>query len=53
MFVIIKNGGKQYKVQSGDIVKLESLGEEKGKKVSFFGENITESYKALYVRREV
>ena len=35
MFVIIKNGGKQYKVQSGDIVKLDSLGQEKGKKVSF------------------
>ena len=34
MFVIIKNGGKQYKVQSGDIVKLEYLGEDKGKKLS-------------------
>ena len=34
MFVIIKNGGKQYKIQSGDIVKLEYLGEDKGKKLS-------------------
>ena len=34
MFVIIKNGGKQYKVQSGDIVKLDYLGENKGKKLS-------------------
>ena len=34
MFVIIKNGGKQYKVQSGDIVKLDYLGEDKGKKLS-------------------
>ena len=35
MFVIIKTGGKQYKIQPGDIVKLELLGEEKGKKVTF------------------
>ena len=34
MFVIIKNGGKQYKVQSGDIIKLDSLGYEKGKKLN-------------------
>ena len=34
MFVIIKNGGKQYKVQSGDIVKLDYLGEDEGKKLS-------------------
>ena len=34
MFVIIKNGGKQYKIQSGDIVKLDYLGEDKGKKLS-------------------
>ena len=34
MFVIIKNGGKQYRVQSGDIVKLDYLGEDKGKKLS-------------------
>ena len=35
MFVIIKTGGKQYKIQPGDIVKLELLGDEKGKKVIF------------------
>ena len=34
MFVVIKNGGKQYKLQSGDIVKLDYLGEDKGKKLS-------------------
>ena len=34
MFVIIKNGGKQYKVHSGDIVKLDYLGQDKGKKLS-------------------
>jgi large subunit ribosomal protein L21 len=35
MFVIIKSGGKQYKVESGDIVKLDYLGQDKGKKISF------------------
>ena len=35
MFVIIKTGGKQYKIQPGDIVKLELLDDEKGKKVTF------------------
>lgn len=35
MFVIIKNGGKQYKVQSGDIIKLDNLGQDKGKEISF------------------
>ena len=34
MFVVIKNGGKQYKVQSGDIVKLDYLGQDKGKILS-------------------
>ena len=34
MFVVIKNGGKQYKVQAGDIVKLDYLGQDKGKKLS-------------------
>ena len=34
MFVVIKNGGKQYKVQAGDIVKLDYLGQDKGKTVS-------------------
>jgi large subunit ribosomal protein L21 len=34
MFVVIKNGGKQYKVQTGDIIKLDYLGQDKGKKIS-------------------
>ena len=34
MFVVIKNGGKQYKVQTGDIIKLDYLGQDKGKTVS-------------------
>ena len=35
MFVIIKNGGKQYKVQSGDIIKLDYQGSDKGNKIVF------------------
>ena len=34
MFVEIKNGGKQYKVQTGDIIKLDYLGQDKGKTIS-------------------
>ncbi len=34
MFVVFKNGGKQYKVQTGDIVKLDYLGQDKGKTLS-------------------
>ena len=34
MFVVLKNGGKQYKVQTGDIVKLDYLGQDKGKTLS-------------------
>ena len=34
MFVVIKNGGKQYMVQTGDIVKLDYLGQDKGKTLS-------------------
>ena len=34
MFVVIKKGGKQYKVQTGDIIKLDYLGQDKGKTLS-------------------
>lgn len=34
-FAIIEAGGKQYKVQEGDILKLEKLDVEPGKKVIF------------------
>ena len=34
MFVVLKNGGKQYKVQTGDIIKLDYLGQDKGKTLS-------------------
>ena len=34
MFVVLKNGGKQYKVQTGDIIKLDYLGQDKGKTIS-------------------
>ena len=32
---VIKTGGKQYLVQKGDVVKVEKLPEEEGKKVAF------------------
>ena len=35
MYAIIEAGGKQYKVQEGDIVFMERLDEEEGKKVTF------------------
>ena len=34
MFVVLKNGGKQYKVQPGDIIKLDYLGQDKGETIS-------------------
>ena len=34
MFVVLKNGGKQYKVKTGDIIKLDYLGQDKGKTLS-------------------
>jgi len=35
MFAVIKTGGKQYKVQEGEILQVEKLNIEKGKKVKF------------------
>ena len=35
MYAVIKTGGKQYKVASGDVVKLEKIAGEEGKKVIF------------------
>ena len=34
MFVVLKNGGKKHKVQTGDIIKLDYLGQDKGKTLS-------------------
>ena len=57
MFVIIKNGGKQYKVQSGDIVKLDSLGQEKGKKVmvkvidNFLSKEVFEPIQGFFINK--
>jgi len=33
MFAVIKTGGKQYKVQEGDLVKVEKLDAEEGKTI--------------------
>ena len=35
MYVIIENGGKQYKVSEGDVVRVEKLKAEIGEEVTF------------------
>jgi large subunit ribosomal protein L21 len=35
MYAVIKTGGKQYKVASGDVVKIEKIAGEAGKEVIF------------------
>jgi len=35
MFAVIKTGGKQYRVQEGDVLSIEKLGLDKGQKVNF------------------
>ncbi len=48
MYAVIKTGGKQYKVQSGDKVKVEKLDAEEGKTIKISdvlmlidGDNVT------------
>ena len=45
LFAVIKTGGKQYKVQAGDLLKLEKLAAHAGDKVQF--NEITVSYTHL------
>ena len=35
MYAVISSGGKQYRVQKGDVIKLESLPEEVGASINF------------------
>lgn len=35
MFAVIKTGGKQYKVASGDVIKVEKLNAQEGSEVIF------------------
>ena len=35
MYAVIKTGGKQYRVQQGDVLRIEKLDAEVGKKVTF------------------
>ena len=35
MYAVIKTGGKQYRVQEGDLLRVEKLDAEAGKKVTF------------------
>ena len=35
MFAVLKTGGKQYKVQSGDVLRVEKLAAIAGQKIQF------------------
>ncbi len=35
MYALIETGGKQYKIQEGDILSIEKLGADQGEKVNF------------------
>ena len=35
MFAVLKTGGKQYKVQSGDVLRVEKLAAAAGEKIQF------------------
>ena len=35
MFAVLKTGGKQYKVQAGDVLRVEKLAAEAGQKIQF------------------
>ena len=45
MYAVIKTGGKQYKVASGDVIKVEKLAGDEGSEIVFsevlaLGENV-------------
>ncbi len=35
MYAVIATGGKQYKVEEGDVIRVEKLGKEEGEAVTF------------------
>ena len=35
MFAVLKTGGKQYKVQSGDVLRVEKLAADAGETIQF------------------
>ncbi len=35
MYALIETGGKQYKIQEGDILSIEKLGADQGEKINF------------------
>ena len=61
MYAIIATGGKQYKVEEGDVVRVEKLGKEVGEAVTFEdvlavgdeGLKVGEDVKAASVEAEV
>ena len=40
MYAVIKTGGKQYKVSKDDVISIEKLSDDAGKKIKFRGEEI-------------
>ena len=41
MYAIIQTGGKQYKVEKGDVLRVEKLEKQVGEKASTDNENVT------------
>ena len=51
MYAVIKTGGKQYKVASGDVIKVEKLAGEEGSEIVFnevlaMGDNVGKPFVA-------
>ncbi|WP_343128443.1 50S ribosomal protein L21 [Buchnera aphidicola (Kurisakia onigurumii)] len=49
MYAVFNNGGKQYKVSEGDIIKLEKLNYESGKKIKFKKVMLISDAKEIYI----
>ena len=53
MYAIIKTGGKQYKVQANDVLEVEKLDTEVGKKIEFSALMISDGKKVQVGTPEV
>ena len=53
MYAVIKTGGKQYKVSKDDIISVEKLSEDTGKKIklnevlNYFGQRKTNCWRSI------
>ena len=52
MYAIIETGGKQYKVQAGDVVFIEKLDVEPEQEITFDKDLIPEGYKVMVVGKD-